>query len=512
MESNLKALKIVLNWDGTSRLSDEDYQVLSRFSGWGNCKGILDIKQGEGITGPNKELYQELIELIAESYPETWEQIVQSIKNATLTSYFTNPVIPRTFYQVLEQYMPVLNFYEPSAGSGVFYETFIDVYHSQAQKKLYEKDVLTAQVLKCIAMYRDRTTMVRNKPFEESEDKENGNYDLICSNIPFADVKVFDPKFKDNNLTGKLHNYFFAKGIDKIRNGGVLAYVTTDAFLNSVTNRTARKYLFDRCDFISLTVFPDNLFTEAGTKAPSHFLVVRKRDGKSELSDEEKLLVHSEFQEIDGVKVAMNQWIYSNTLTGIRIGESKLGKNQYGKPCLEVHWDRPIEEIAEPFREILERDFERRWIGEKIEQEEEVPADPGFPSRGDDEYESDDEIEKGWKELRGYEMGKPLQIQKDVPWEELDKVDAKTLDTMSAEELATTIEEMFKPRSEWEQELSDNVRQSETVDNISLKDIPVAPGIPIEQMRDIVMIPKEYMPKHVPYKDGMLIVKEDDND
>ena len=203
--------------------------------------------------------------------------------------------------------MPVLNFYEPSAGSGVFYETFIDVFHSQAQKKVYEKDVLTAAVLKAICHHRDRTTMVRNKPFEESEDKENGNYDLICSNIPFADVKVFDPKFKDNNLTGKLHNYFFAKGIDKIRNGGVLAYVTTDAFLNSVTNRTARKYLFDRCDFISLVVLPDNTFSDAGTKAPSHFLVVRKRDGKSELSDEEKLLVESSFQtDINGAKYARN--------------------------------------------------------------------------------------------------------------------------------------------------------------------------------------------------------------
>src|SRR5690606_16357460 len=99
----------------------------------------------------------------------------------------------------------------------------------------------------------------------------------VASNIPFGNFSVYDPAFTDKQLSGKIHNYFFAKGLDKLTDGGLMAYITTDAFLNSPSNKTAREYLFQRADFISLSVLPDNLMLDTGnTQAPSHLLVVQK--------------------------------------------------------------------------------------------------------------------------------------------------------------------------------------------------------------------------------------------
>ncbi len=94
------------------------------------------------------------------------------------------------------------------------------------------------------------------------------------------------------HFRGKLHNYFFAKGLDKLAEGGLMAYITTDAFLNSPSNKTAREHLFDHADFISLAVMPDNLMKDAGnTEAPSHLIVVQKNTLKQKLSVEEETLV-----------------------------------------------------------------------------------------------------------------------------------------------------------------------------------------------------------------------------
>ena len=111
---------------------------------------------------------------------------------------------------------------------------------------------------------------------------EDGNkFDLVVSNIPFGNFRVYDKSFNDASLTGKIHNYFFAKGLEKIKEGGILAYITTDAFLNTSSNQTAREYLFNNADFISLSVMPDNLMKETGnTEAPSHLLIVQKNTNK----------------------------------------------------------------------------------------------------------------------------------------------------------------------------------------------------------------------------------------
>ena len=154
---------------------------------------------------------------------------------------------------------------------------------------------------------------------------------MIVSNIPFGNFRVYDKSFNEPTITNKIHNYFFAKGLEKIKDGGILAFLTTDAFLNSVSNETARKYLFDNADFISLAVMPDNLMKDTGnTEAPSHLIIVQKNSSKDGLTDDEQLLLNTIEQENEFGKYNINHYIHQHA--DVIIGdEIKPGKDQYGK-------------------------------------------------------------------------------------------------------------------------------------------------------------------------------------
>ena len=384
LKENIAAIKTALS---DTPLSPEDIETLRAYKGFGGIKCILFgdgtyqswIDQGASdndlkLHAPIQELFNLLIEHFGE---KEYKSIVNSLKNSVLTAYYTPNVLPQTFYEVLKDYVQVRTIYEPSAGSGVFLQEAFNIFPEIEQVCAYEKDLLTAIVLERITESEYGHT-IYNKPFEESSDKENGKYDLITSNIPFGEMKIYDPHFKDNNLTGKIHNYFFAKGIEKIREGGILAFLVSDAFLNTVSNHTIRKYLFDRSDFISLTVMPDNLMQDTGgTMAPSHFLVVQKNTAKSCLSPEEELLVESSFIDTSVGKIAINHYLQHSQDCIIATGTS-WGKNQYGKPGVEHHWSATIEEIATPFSEILRKDFKQRfnhsWEQARIQEEEETKA------------------------------------------------------------------------------------------------------------------------------------------
>lgn len=370
LNENICSLEIDLGWNGTTTLTEEEIEALKQYHGFGAIKCILFgdgsysswVDQGASVE--DLKLYipmQKLFNLLKSHYSEKdYKKVLSSLKNSVLTAYYTPNILPKTFFEVLKENMEVRTIYECSVGSGVFLTEAFKVFPDIESACIYEKDILTAEVLS-VLMESQYGPTVYNLPFEESSDSENGKYDLICSNIPFGDFKVYDPKFKDNNITGKIHNYFFAKGIDKIREGGILAFLVTNSFLDTVSNKTARKYVFDRCDFISLTIMPDNLMMEsANVMAPSHFLIVQKNTNKTCLFPEEELLIESSFNEyFYQSKIARNHYVNKNRHYCV-IGKEKVGKNQYGKPAIEVKWDKPISEIAEPFSEILRRDFATR--------------------------------------------------------------------------------------------------------------------------------------------------------
>ncbi len=371
LKQNIEALRIALNWDGRSPLLESEIEALKSYKGFGGIKAILynplndaDWHDASKVDKALRADVQELYELVADSYPEVWEKIIGSLKASILTAYYTPAIVPATFYQVLKEYTTIKSLYEPSAGAGIFITAAKDILDLE-YIVAYEKDTLTAKVLQHVVPYTwndgiSSPSMVTNRAFEDNDPGEEG-FDIITSNIPFGAFPIYDPECTDKNIYGKIHNYFFWKGLQKIKDGGILAYLTTNAFLDSPSNKTARKHLFSNSDFISLTVMPDNLMKEeANTEAPSHFLVVRKRKGKTEadMSQEEKWLCEATNVTIKGVPVAVNEYVKRNRCT---IGKQVLGKNQYGKAAIEVLWDKPIVDIAEPFEAILRADMEKRY-------------------------------------------------------------------------------------------------------------------------------------------------------
>lgn len=370
LKQNIEAIRICLE-NSNKKLSSQQIEQVSKFSGWGMCKAVLyDQAFWENASIEDKKLrplIDELHKLLQEELTgRDYKKVVESMKNAVLTSFFTPAVIPATFYEVLNKYMAVESMCEPSAGMGVFIKEAIGKLSLYNKIIAYDKELITGKLLSAILQYDGYNSHVRIKGFEESGIEDNDEYELVVSNIPFGAIPVYAPEF-DKSVTTKIHNYFFAKGLTKLREGGILAYVVTSAFLDTVTNRSAREYLFNRADFISLTVFPDNLFKESGgTEAASHFLVVRKNSSKTELSAEEQLLCVSENVTREGqngipsVVVSMNKYLQQNEWISC-IGMRKLGTNQYGKPTVETTWGTPIEQIEEPFRAILQRDFAKRY-------------------------------------------------------------------------------------------------------------------------------------------------------
>ena len=212
-----------------------------------------------------------------------YKQAIDSLQRSTLTAFYTPAFVPQALYGALREHgIFPKEVYEPSAGAGVFVAEAFNAF-DDINVNAVEKDWLSGKVLQAYLKTQSDDATVQIKGFEETPASEKGKYDLITSNIPFGNLGVFDPAYQNSPIASRIHNYFFAKGLDKLRDGGLLAYLVTDAFLNTPGNETARKHVFTSADFISVSVLPDNLMKDnANVEAPSHLLVVQKNDHKKE--------------------------------------------------------------------------------------------------------------------------------------------------------------------------------------------------------------------------------------
>jgi N12 class adenine-specific DNA methylase len=371
LHDNLSAIRIGLDYQDGHPLTAEDIVKLKKYAGFGGTKAILypygtqEGWQANGATKEDIKLYGEIMqlhELLKEHYPEpAYKEIISSLRNSVLTAFYTPEVVPKMLYSALvTQGIQPKRLYEPSAGCGVFISEAVTAFPELKHITAVEKDKLTGLVLSAINSTLPVKTDTHITGFEEAPVKDNKSYDLVVSNIPFGNFSVYDEDFPDKELSGKIHNYFFAKGLDKLADGGLMAFITTDGFLNSPSNNKAREYLFHKADFISLAVMPDNLMRETGnTEAPSHLLVVQKNIAKDLLSNDEELLLNTVQLENEYGNYYINNFIHENKyiITG---DEIKPGKNQYGHAHEKVWQSGSINDLAEKlFRAISEGIKER---------------------------------------------------------------------------------------------------------------------------------------------------------
>lgn len=372
LQDNIAAIqRAIAHYKGES-LGYGDEAVLEKYSGFGGLKAVLfgdgSIDDWERAQASKNDLllHPTVVEFYnmvkAEMGEEKWKQYLLSLQNSILTAFYTPAVVPQTLYKVLEQNgIEVRNLYEPSAGSGVFITEALNGLPKLEKITAVEKDELTGMVLSARCSTIPLDVKVQVAGFEYSGNKDNGQSDLIVSNIPFGSFPVVDDEYSSLNLNKKIHNYFFAKGLDKIRNGGILAFVTSDGFLNSPSNRFAREYLFSKADFISLAVMPDNLMKDTGnTEAPSHLLIVQKNTAKKGLSD-------TELQLLDNVtnKNQFGEYFVNNYVSEhpeIILGdEISAGKNQYGRATQSIWQNGLMPDIADPLQKILQQGIDSRF-------------------------------------------------------------------------------------------------------------------------------------------------------
>lgn len=366
LQQNLAAIRVALNWDQDEVLSADKLEILRGFSGFGGIKAILfngRTRQDwaeQGATEADLRLFagiETLHELLRSHFEEKqYNEVIASMKESVLTSFYTPAVVPQSIYEALNNSgIHPQRVYEPSAGAGIFVSEADKAFSNLTQVTAVEKDLLAGKVLQATASGLNTKPKVHITALEQSPTEDNRSYDLVVSNIPFGNFRVFDKAFGNSapHLTGKIHNYFFAKGLEKLREGGLLAYITTSAFLDSPSNRDAREYLFREADFISLAVMPDNLMeATGGTQAPSHLLIVQKNTGKAELSVAESMLLETITANNDYGTFYQNSFIEKHK--SIILGdEIKAGTNQYGKPTERIWQNGPIDALGAGLAEIL---------------------------------------------------------------------------------------------------------------------------------------------------------------
>lgn len=372
LDNNITAIRIALSWEKEKALSASDIDALQKYSGFGGIKSILYPRTSKeewiklNATDEDLRLYpkmMELHELMTEHLsPQQYIEITQSIKNSVLTAFYTPPVVPHTLYSVLKKNnIHPQRVYEPSSGAGIFITEAVNTFSSLQSITAIEKDLLSGRVLSALISTLPAPANVHITGFEQAPISDNGNYDLIISNIPFGNFSVYDEAIPNKELSGKIHNYFFAKGLDKIADGGLLAYITTDGFLNNPSNQVAREYVFNKADFISLTVMPDNLMKDTGnTEAPSHLLIVQKNELKQGLSIEEKLLINTVPQQNEFGNYHLNKYI--NEHPEIIAGDViRAGKNQYGNANQTIWQHGDINNIAEKLASSINEGIKTRF-------------------------------------------------------------------------------------------------------------------------------------------------------
>lgn len=276
---------------------------------------------------------------------------IQSLKNSALTAFYTPEPVAAAIQESLQEAGVIpQRFLEPSAGTGIFISRLKDV----PEIHCFEKDKITGRILSFL--YPDSKVNIGG--FQTIPPHYNNYFDVVSSNIPFGDTNVYDRDFdKSSDPVRKsslaaVHNYFFLKGMDTLREGGILAYITTSGVMDSPRNRPVREWLVNHADLVSAIRLPDNLFVDAGTEVSSDLIVLQKNTLKTGLSERERNFI--ETREISG-NININN-TYAN-LDHIIHTSVSTGKNMYGQPAMNFIHDGGMDAISERLKELLAQDI-----------------------------------------------------------------------------------------------------------------------------------------------------------
>ena len=369
LRDNIEAIQTAFTLDREGRTPTERERVLlGRYCGFGGLKCILNpareltdavhwAKSDLELFAPTVELHR----LIREnSRDETeYRRYVDSLKASVLTAFYTPQAIADTIADVLHdrKVRPRLVL-EPSAGMGAFISPVLSN-NPQAEVMAFEKDLLTGKLLGCLYPQQK----IRTEGFEKIEKPFLNHFDLAISNIPFGDFGVFDAEFSRSASFGRrsaqkaIHDYFFLKGLDAVRDGGIVAFVTSQGVLNS-SRVSVRNEMFSKANLVSAIRLPNNLFTDnAGTEAGSDLIILQKDLQKKGLTQEERVLTIIQTEHNGGL--TDNAYFAYHTERIIHT-DAKRGTDLYGKLAMVYTHSGGVEGIAIDLYRMLSEDLSAR--------------------------------------------------------------------------------------------------------------------------------------------------------
>ena len=369
LRENIEAIRTAFTLDREGRTpTARERALLERYCGFGGLKCILNpareltdavhwAKSDLELFAPTVELHR----LIRENSRDEAEyrRYVDSLKASVLTAFYTPQAIADTIADVLHdrKVRPRLVL-EPSAGMGAFVSPVLSN-NPQAEVMAFEKDLLTGKLLGCLYPQQK----IRTEGFEKIEKPFLNHFDLAISNIPFGDFGVFDAEFSRSASFGRrsaqkaIHDYFFLKGLDAVRDGGIVAFVTSQGVLNS-SRVSVRNEMFSKANLVSAIRLPNNLFTDnAGTEAGSDLIILQKDLQKKGLTQEERVLTIIQTEHNGGL--TDNAYFAYHTERIIHT-DAKRGTDPYGKPAMVYTHSGGVEGIAIDLYRMLSEDLSVR--------------------------------------------------------------------------------------------------------------------------------------------------------
>ena len=371
LKDNIEAIKLAFALEREGRtVTPEEQAVLRAYSGFGGIKAVLNPASSLADIARWTKSDRELFPLVSQLHSvirnhskdeAEYKRYFSSLKNSVLTAFYTPQDIVSVLASELGNHGIVPSrFLDPSSGTGVFVDAFQQ--HSEQQHPdvvCFEKDLLTGKILS----HLHPEAKVEITGFEESGLRYLNRFDMTASNIPFGDVAVFDPSFtKSKNLIRQqaaksLHNYFFLKGLDNLRDGGILAYITSQGVLDSPANQDIRYQLMQHSHLVSAIRLPNNLFTDgAGTEVGSDLIILQKKSNRTEPLTEDESAFITTTKRQDGFNV--NDYIFRNI--PIIYTKASVDTDPYGHPAMVYIHEGGVSGIASRLRDLLRNDFHRR--------------------------------------------------------------------------------------------------------------------------------------------------------
>ena len=345
--ANVAAIRMLKRIEGEGRLATPvEQEILSRYVGWGGLADCFDEKHSK---------YQELKALLS-------EEEYAAARASSLTAFYTSPVIIRAMYQALEQMgFREGNILEPSCGVGNFIGMIPD---SMAGSHAYgvELDSISGRIAQ--QLYQNSSIAVTG--FEKVQ-MPDSFFDVAIGNVPFGDFKVLDKRYDKHHWL--IHDYFFGKTLDKVRPGGIVAFITSKGTMDK-ENSSVRKYLAQRADLIGAIRLPNTAFKRnAGTEVTSDILFLQKRD---RMTDIEPDWVHLD---TDANGIRMNSYFVQHP--EMILGEMVMESTRFGMDSVcKADDNADLSELLQGAIQKLHAEITEYQQEELEEEDNSIPADP----------------------------------------------------------------------------------------------------------------------------------------